>query len=199
MTRDPYKMPWKQRLVNLSRFPLKVLLKIAVPIFAIWGRYPQFMRTPDDPVSPFGCGTTPTASTEATMQWIYAHLGRYVGDVVWLGWRNSGYGVTYYCKPQWLKDPTIRYETLKMRIEGRYGEKRLTFWLQCPDGTWMHETQRRFGPFVLLTGYRIEPIWNGRMENLNRWVRGEERVPRPGFHPNMDGRPIVSIRTKRTM
>jgi hypothetical protein len=199
MAREPYKLPWKQRLVNLSRFPLKVLLKLAVPIFAIWGRYPSLMRTPDDPVSPFGCGTTPTASNEPTMAEIYSRFGRYVGDVVWLAWRNSGYGVAYYCKPGWLKDPSIKYERLKMEVDGRYGERKLTFWLRCPDGTWMHETQRRFGPFVLLTGYRIEPIWNGRMENLSRLARGELRAPRPGFHPNMDGRPIVSIRTKRTM
>ncbi len=182
----------------LKRFLVsKVLCKTLVPIFAIWGKYPWWMVTPDDPVSPFGSGTTKTASTEPTQMAVYQRFGRYVGDVVWLGWRNSGYGYAYSQKPDWLKDPDIKYEELDMQrvVEGR----KTIFKVRQPDGTFLEERQYKLGPFVWIAGYRIEPIYNGCMENRDRLARGEPRAPRPGFHPNMDARPLLSLRTKRTM
>lgn len=194
----PYRMPRKIWLVNVSRVPLKLLLKLAVPLFAIRGRYPPLMVTPDDPVSPFGCGTTPGASREESMVAIYKRWGRYIGDCIWLGWRNSGYGVAYYCKPAWLKDPAIKYEDLTFDRESD-GKDMQRIWLLQPDGAWLWETTRRFGPVYLITGYRIGPIYSGALENAVLLSKGKDRVPRPAFHPNMDGRPIVSLRTKRTL
>jgi hypothetical protein len=175
----------------------KILCKVLVPIYAIRGKYPWWMVTPDDPVSPFGSGTVPTASTEPTQMAIYHVWGRYVGDVVWLAWRNSGFGYAYSQKPDWLKEPGIKYENLHlMRVRGK---RKTIFRLLQPDGTFLEERQYKLGPFVWIAGYRIEPIYNGAMENRDRLARGEPRAPRPGFHPNMDGRPIISLRTTRTM
>jgi hypothetical protein len=186
--------------VFLKKFLVsKVLCKLLVPFYAIKGNYPWWMITPDDQVSPFGSGTTKTASVEPTQMGIYRLFGRYVGDVVWLGWRNSGYGYSYSQKPEWLKNPDIKYETLSITLTER-GRKKV-FALDQPDGTFLTETQYKFGPFVLLFGYRIEPIYNGCMENRDYIAKYPQdgRLPRPGFHPNMDGRPIISLRTTRTM
>ncbi len=178
-------------------FVAKIVCKVLVPIFAIWGKYPKWMLTPDDPVSPFGSGTTPTASTEPTQMAIYQRFGRYVGDVVWLAWRNSGYGYSYSQKEDWLKDPEIKYENLTVqRLEDG---RKTTYRVLRPDGTWMQERQYAWGPFRWLAGYRVQPIYDGALENRARLAKGLERAPRPGFHPNMDGRPLISLRTTKTM
>lgn len=174
-------------------FVSKILCKLLVPIYAIRGKYPWWMITPDDPVSPFGSGTTSTSSTEPSQMKIYKTFGRYIGDLVWLGWRNSGYGYSYSLKPDWLKNPDIKYENL---IVWRDQNK---FYLKQPDGTILKETHYKLGPFILIYGYRIEPIYNGHIENIGLREAHLERAPRPGFHPNMDGRPIISLRTKQTM
>lgn len=205
MERVKYNLPLKLKLIHYGRPILKILLKIAVPIFAIWGKYPPLMLTPDDQVSPFGSGTTPGASREPTQMAIYAwgtkvggpKFGKWLGDVVWLGWRNSGYGIAYYLKPAWLKEHDIKYENLTLDLEGELNNG--VVWLQQPDGTWLWETTRRFWIFTLITGYRLTPIYSGAIENRERLARGEPRAPRPAHHPNMDGRPLVSIRTGKTL
>jgi hypothetical protein len=205
MERVRYNLPLKLKLIHYSRPIIKLLLKIAVPIFAIWGKYPPLMLTPDDKVSPFGSGTTPSASREPTQMKIYAwgtktfgpRFGRWLGDVVWLGWRNSGYGIAYYLKPEWLKDRNIKYEELDIQLEGELNNG--VVWLRQPDGTYLWETTRRFWFITLITGYRLTPIYSGAIENRERLARGDVRAPRPAFHPNMDGRPLVSIRTNNTL
>jgi hypothetical protein len=182
----------------LKRFFIsKLLVKSTVLFYAIKGNYPWWMVTPDDPKSPFGSGTVKTASTEPTQMAIYQRFGRYVGDVVWLGWRNSGYGYAYSQKPDWLKDPNIKYEDLQITKEV-LGNKTI-FRLRQPDGTFLEERQYKLGPFIWIAGSRIEPIYNGCMENRDRLARGEARALRPAFHPNMDARPLISLRTTRTM
>ncbi len=182
-------------MVFVKRFLNEVLVKLTVPFYAIKGKYPWWMITPDDPVSPFGSGTTKSASIEPTQMAVYRRFGRYVGDVLWLGWRNSGLGYAYSLKPDWLKDPDIKYETLTLnKAEGN------PVVYTASDGkNTVQEKQHKFGPFILITGYRVQPIYDGGMENRKRLSEGLERAPRPGFHPNMDGRPLISLRTKRTM
>jgi len=168
--------------------------KFLVPFYAIRGKYPWWMVTPDDPVSPFGSGTTPGASTEKSQMRLYEKFGRYVGDVVWLGWRNSAYGYAYSQKPDWLKDPSIKYEELDI-----WGTENKEVYLRQPDGSVLWEKTRRLGPFRLITGHRLTPILSGSNENKKRLEQGLERAPRPWGHPNMDARPIISLRTTRTM
>lgn len=198
LMRVRYKLPFRLRLLRWLWPVVQMGIRLLVPLYAIRGRYPWWMLTPDDPVSPFGSGTTPTASREGSQMAVYRRLGRYAGDVVWLAWRNCGYGLNYTLKPAWLKNEKIRYEDLHVDYE-LLSYSRRRFWLAQPDGTWLWETQREFGPFIMLTGFRIEPIFNGARENALRASRGEERAPRPAFHPNLDGRPIFSFRTARTM
>lgn len=195
--RAKYVMPLKKRLLHYSRVFIKPVAKVLVLFYAIRGQYPDWLLTPDDKVSPFGSATTPTASNEPTVRKVYAKFGRYVGDVYWLAWRNATYGLAYSLKPDWLKAPDIRYEDQTFEVDS--AGKKKTFWLLAPDGSWLWETQRRLGPLIFISGYRIEPAYNGAMENRQRLAAGQERAPRPGFHPNMDGRPIFSIRTARTM
>ena len=206
--RQRFRPSLKHRLVHVARVPLKLLLKIAVPLFAIRGKYPPLMLTPDDPVSPFGSGTTPGASREPTQMAVYRRFGRYVGDVVWLAWRNSGYGVAYYLKPEWLKQPGIRYMDLEIADERTpTGQKTTdghdikvgTLWVKNPDGTWLWETTKKIGPMFVITGYRLSAIASGAAEDRERVANGLPPVPRPLRHPNMDGRRIVSFRSQRTM
>ncbi len=199
-----YKPPFKHRLLRWFHLPIKLLLKIAVLAYSFRGNYPEWVLTPDDKVSPFGSGTTPTASKEATAMKVYAigsrihpSFGRWLGDVYWLAWRNGGYALAYMQKPEWLKNPEIQYHKLLFRR--KISGKELQYLLRQPDGTWLWETQRRYGPFIIITGYRVQPMFDGAEENASRLLRGEPLAPRPAFHPNMDGRRIFSIRTKRTM
>lgn len=162
-------------------FISKVLAKILVPILAIWGKYPWWLVTPDDPVSPFG-------QYEPTVRKIYEKYGRYIGDVYWLAWRNSGFGYSYKLKPDWLKDPTLLYKDIEIRREGN------VIYLQD-----LKETTRKIGPIYLITGHRLSPILNAHLEEKTREKEGLSPIGRPLKHPNMDGRPIMTIRTKKTL
>jgi hypothetical protein len=180
-------------IYRAAKIALTLYAKVAVPVYAIKGQYPDWALTPDDPVSPFG-------KAEPTMKLIYKYLGRYVGDVIWLGFRNTAYGFSYkHGKPDWLKEPTIKYESLAGNLEFAINGKVRTYTLRGPDGSTLTENQRRIGPFILITGHRIQPIYDGCMENVERLKQGLDRAPRPASHPNMDARSIFSIRTSRTM
>lgn len=199
MTRPLYSMPWRHKLIHYGKPITKPLIKVAVLLYAVRGKYPWWMVTPDDPVSPFGSGTTPSASVEPTQMAVYKRWGRYIGDVVWLAWRNSGFGLSYSLKPDWLKDPSIRYDALELVAENDVTGRVSRYWLRQPDGTWLRETQRWFGPLCLITGFRIQPIYDGVARNKARAFEGLPPQTLPAFHPNMDGRPILSLRSRRTM
>lgn len=206
-----YKEPLSKRLVFWSKLFLKPLIKVAVLVAAVRGKYPWWMVTPDDRVPPFGCGTTPGASYERSQVRLYERFGRYVGDVVWLGWRNAGYGLSYWLKPDFLKRPGIRYMDLSVvdqrspavGWDAETGVELLpgvgTVYVSCPDGSWLWETTRKFGPLYVITGYRLSAIAAGRAEDRARIAAGMLPIPRPARHPNMDGRRILSFRTARTM
>jgi hypothetical protein len=147
-------------------FLASLLAYVLVPFYAIKGKYPWWMVTPDDPVSPFG---QYEESIRKAYKW-----GRWWGDTRWLT-RNAFYGLKYRFKPDALKGvtdysnlTTIRHkEDVYLFLDEVYVEK-----------------NRRFGPFVLITGYRLSPIHN------------DKNIPRKEI--NMDGRPVFSIRTRRT-
>jgi hypothetical protein len=208
-----YKLPGAKRWVHWSRLLLKPLIKLAVLACVPFGRYPWWMVTPDDPVSPFGSGTTPGASREPTQMAVYERFGRAVGDFVWLGWRNSGYGIAYWLKPDFLKRPGLRYMDLNIvdfrtpghvgAVDGHYADNSAervgTLWVQADDGTWLWETTRKIGPLYVITGFRLSAIASGAYEDRWRVEEWMQPVSRPTNHPNMDGRPLVTFRTARTM
>jgi hypothetical protein len=198
MKHKKYNMPDNKRRLHYARGLLKVLTKPLVLFYAIRGNYPTWMLTPDDPVSPFGSGTTPGASREETQMKVYEKFGRYIGDVVWLGWRNSLYGISYYLTPDFLKDKSIQYVNLEAAKE-ELPNGTVQYWIRIP-GTdeWLWETQRKYGPITVLSGYRIQPIYDGIIRAREGLKQGVV-IKLPAHHPNMDGRPIFSFRTKRTM
>lgn len=203
-----YKTPFLTRLLLWTWPVLKVPAKVLVLLYAIRGKYPWWMVTPDDPVSPFGSGTTPTASNEPTVRKVYEKFGRYIGDVYWLAWRNSFYGLRLSFKPAWLADPATDYWKLNYADERVATEacdtegnpiKVGTIWLQQPDGTWLTETTRKFGPLYTITGYRLKAVAEGGDRDRAAVARGEQPIGWPFWHPNADGRAVFSIRTSRTM
>lgn len=175
-------------LYHVLKKCLDLLALPLVMIFAIRGKYPWWMVTPDDPESPFG-------SYEPTVCEIYEAFGRWAGDVYWLGWRNRMYGVSYHFKPDWLKDPSIRYRDLSIYRD----EETNTILLRSPDGTLLREKTIQVGPLYVIYGYRLGPIWNAYQEEVEREAQGLQPFGRPLKHPNMDGRPILTIRSKRTL
>jgi hypothetical protein len=148
-------------LIDLIAIPARVL----VLLFAIGGRYPWWLLTPDDPVSPFG-------SYESTVRSVYARFGRYVGDVYWLAWRNVLFGLAYRFKPARFKGLTD-YRALPRSLVKR---GRLTIYSAAGLGLW----QYRVGGFELLAGW------------MTRGAVLDPDTPRRPI--NMEFRPVFSVR-----
>lgn len=140
---------------------------IPVSIFAIWGKYPKWLMTPDDTTSPFG-------QYEPTVKSIYDKYGRYIGDLYWLGFRNTLYGLSYALKPEYLKS-LVSYRALTRTV-------RVYGCVQIVTVDRLYEITIRYFGLAFIWGNRLSPIFNNQ-DNLR--------------HPNMDGRPVFSIRLKR--
>jgi hypothetical protein len=151
-----------QGLVLLLLWPAALL---AVLVCARRGRYPWWLLTPDDPVSPFG-------QYEATVRAVYARVGRYWGDVYWLGIRNTLYGLRYALKPARFKG-VQDYSALGRRITPR---GRLTTF--CVEGYVLWQV--RLGGFDLLAGW------------MTRGAALDPFTPRQPV--NMEFRPVLSVR-----
>lgn len=95
-------------LIGLLLLLLDIPARLLVLVLAIRGRYPWWLITPDDPVSPFGL-------YEPAMRRAYFGTAqplpggyywmrptgwrRYWGDVLWLAGRNVLFGLTMWFKP----------------------------------------------------------------------------------------------------
>jgi hypothetical protein len=134
-------------------------------IKAVKGNYPQWMITPDDPVSPFG-------QYEETVRKVYEKRGRYWGDVYWLGFRNVLFGLAYEWKPAWLK---------RMKSYEDMPTEKTTFLMVTTVKLFdLREYTINLGLFSLILGNKLSPIHNGKKD--------------PVRAINMDGRPVFSIR-----
>ena len=143
----------------------------AVLIAARRGRYPWWMVTPDDPfvrgeAAHFG-------AYEPSVRAVYARLGRYLGDVYWLGLRNSLYGLRYRLKPGRYKS-TVYYGEFERSLDTRRR------WLTVYRVDGLTEWQVNVGPFELLAGWHV------------RGVVLDPATPRQPV--NMEFRPIFSLR-----
>lgn len=155
------------------------LVALAAPVVCLFYRKGWFL-TPDDPVSPFGSGTTPGASTEPFVQRIYARFGVFAGDYWWLGLRNRAYGLSYALKPRHFKQLTT-YTDCQASLTERGPLRTIAI-----DG--YAEYTLRLGFFHVIAGYRLRPIYDWIMHN--RIYRAQ--IP---YRPvNMDARPILSVR-----
>ena len=157
---------------------ISFLAGLAAPFVTLFYRKGIWL-TPDDPVSPFGSGTTPGASVEPKMIWIYSKFGKFVGDWWWLGVRNTAYGLGYKWKPWILKNREGGdYSGLEMS-QFHQGRKRVIT-LMGPEV--YKETTYFFPFFHVIHGYRLRPV----LDTMHRGIAVRKN--------NMDGRPILSIR-----
>lgn len=173
------------------KIALCTLADFAAPFVALVYRKGIWV-TPDDPVSPFGCGTTPGASTEPFMQKLYARFPKFVGDWWWCGMRNRAYGLAYKLKPDHFKNLTTydNCQTLSFTEHVWYGKRRVIY----VDG---HKELTYFigkgkVGFHVILGYRLRPVFDEWYNN--RFLQAS--IP---YRPvNMDARPILSIRAGTT-
>jgi len=157
-------------LLGLLLFALNPLARLAVLVYAIRGKYPWWLITPDDPPRP---GAEHFGQYEPTTRSVYKRFGRYLGDVYWLGWRNTLYGLAYHFKPDRFKGITD-YSRLSHHIQYRW-----------------------WGVVYRCEGYTLRQIdLPGRFEILLGWqVRGAVLRPYGQRDPvNMEFRPMFSIR-----
>lgn len=173
-----------------ARMALLEVAKLLAPLLML---VPALRRgiwiTPDDPVSPYGCGNSPTGSDEPMMRGIYARWGTYWGDWWWLGVRNRAFGLAYKLKPEHFKRLRT-YETCEVATSEAprwYGRRRLI----TVDG---HEERTYFfgRAFHVIAGYRLRPV---RDEHLRSIPLPEPILVRP---INMDARPVLTVRAGGT-
>jgi hypothetical protein len=156
-------------------FLLTPLAWLLVPLFAIFGKYPKLFVTPDDPVSPFG-------QYEPTVRSVYARWGRYAGDVYWLAFRNPLYGLAYLFKPDEFKRMSD-YSRVAVRLEeGSHGRTITVRVFGFDNAKTYTEHTLYVGPLAIILGHRLWPVYSNK---------GVLR------HPNMDARPVFSIRLKK--
>lgn len=137
------------QLLRIPALPITLML-------AIGRRYPWWMVTPDDPVSPFG-------QYEEAVRSIYARLGRYAGDVYWLVLRNALFGLAYWLKPDRFKGVT---DYTPMRLT-KVVRGHVTIYTADGFSLWQY---RRFG-LELLAGWMVrgaveDPVTPRRLINM---------------------------------
>jgi hypothetical protein len=151
------------------------LVKAVAPIVCLVYRGGWFL-TPDDPVSPFGCGTTPGASREPAMQRMYERFGRFIADWWWLGVRNRAYGLAYALKPEHFKAMTSYATDVRSWSYRWHGPlRRIEI-----DGFVEWTLDAKVAHVIL--GWRLRPVWDGLLVDV------------PVRPVNMDARPILSVR-----
>lgn len=166
------------------------------------GRYSWWLDTPDDP---FVAGELAPhyGAYEESVRRVYARWGRYWGDVYWLGVRNRLIGLAAHWRPRWL-DHVKTYRSVQsgMVVEsGRF----VTFYQFNPLitdeafsamlaelGAWPWELDYLecwvidFRLFAVIAGSRIDNIWHADPDA-------------PVRHPNVDGRPTFTFRSRKAM
>lgn len=164
----------KGTLLGLLSMVLDPLAFLLVPLFAIRGKYPWWMLTPDDTVSPFGM-------YEEAMRKAYKK-GRWWGDVVWLACRNRFYGLLFSWKPQELypyMDVNLEYNYRHFEGEVKVGRFWTTYTIRAPLG----------GKYKMV---KI-PYFAGRGGMFGWKVDSMVTDPlTPRRYINMEGRPIFS-------
>jgi hypothetical protein len=128
-----------------------------------------WFATPDDLTSPHGF-------YEPAMARLYARFGTWVGDYVWHGLRNRAFGLAYALKPAVFKALASYEQLLGMRRH--YGPLRVIGIAGIPG----REYTLSLGIAHLIVGYRLRPVYDRCGVD---WTL---------THPNMDARPILSLR-----
>lgn len=158
------------------------LLRFVTWPLVLWqartGKYSWWLTTPDDPFAK-GAVVPHFGYYEESVRAVYTRFGRYWGDVYWLVVRNANFGLTYWAKPEWMKlltSYTAIQNTIKVKVRGP---------LQ------LYTLQGHYRLIRLDCGF-FGIIWGWRIDNIYKAEPG--RVVQ---HPNMDGRPSFSIRSRK--
>ena len=177
-------------LLTLCLLPISTILTpLLVALYARSGRYPAWLVTPDDPfvLEPAESRPPHFGHYEEAVRKFYARFGRFWGDIYWLGFRNTLYGLAYARKPQWLKDLTT-YEVLQPCLQRRTyaGFIDLTFIAPNEHGfERLWEARVNLGILGIIIGHKLSPIFNAEPGTPYRAI-------------NMDGRPVFSFRSPRS-
>lgn len=187
--------------------PFDFVMIPVVAVLAIFGRYPKWFITPDDPVSPFGLyepamrrayyGTDQLPCVFRDGRVVVVGLGgvplrprglrRWWGDFYWLGLRNRMYGFAYAFKPSCLMPgPDLTYRHLAGKARSWFGGYIGGGWVTemhevAGHRMWVIKLCNLFGhPFGIMFGYKVDTISK------------DPYTKRKAI--NMEGRPVFSIR-----
>jgi hypothetical protein len=170
-------------LLSILLWPVALLVVAVCAILRL--PYPRWVDTIDDPYVRDGVGAH-RGEYEPTVRAVYERYGRVIGDIYWLGFRNSMYGFVLSFKPDQLKP---RYDVGR----GVYNYSHLL------DGM----SQRAIGYWIAIytvVDYRAIVVWPpGPFWLVFGWkVDTMVRDPLGARHPiNAEARPTFSIRSKR--
>ncbi len=195
--------------------PFDFLLIPLIAILAVFGRYPRWFVTPDDPTSPFGLyepamrrayyGTEhPPLGGEvwehqiggipAELLWAKpTGWRRWWGSFLWLGLRNRMYGFVYSCKPK----------SLMPAVEGNMDAYHP--YKHAAPGTYEHIRRSSVAGEIVTVfeagGYKMWKVFLGNVAGHPFGIMFGYKVDSIVLDPhtprkpiNMEGRPICSIR-----
>jgi hypothetical protein len=158
-------------------FLLGLFAWIPVSFYAIKGKYPEALVTPDDPVSPFG-------QYEERVRKVYEKAGKYIGDVYWLGFRNTLYGLKYKHKIPGLVGLTDYTYLMTNKQVIHYKNVSITKYDLLLEGEIYTQHTIRLWKLYIMFGHKIDSIHNDKF------------TPRQPV--NMEGRPFFTLRTNRS-
>ncbi len=193
--------------------PFDFLLIPLIALLAVFGRYPRWFVTPDDPTSPFGLyepavrrayyGTDQLRFIFRDGRAVVVDLEgspllpglfrRWWGDFYWLGLRNRMYGFVYSCKPK----------RLMPAVEGNMDAYHP--YKHAAPGTYEHIRRSSVAGEIVTVfeagGYRMWKVFLGNVAGHPFGIMFGYKVdsivldPHTPRNPiNMEARPICSIR-----
>jgi hypothetical protein len=148
-------------------------------------RYPRWADTIDDPYVRDGVGAH-RGQYEPTVRAVYERYGRVIGDIYWLGFRNTLYGFLMGFKPSELT-PQYDYKI------GYYNYSHLQDGMRYRSiGRWI--TVYTVVDYSAIVVWPPGPFWAVFGWKVDTMVKDPTGIRHP---TNAEGRPVFSVRSKR--